>query len=529
MDTNVTRFDHVDLVAAAEAARGVGALQDAVDLASEAILRAPGFAAAWTSAGLCLQAARRHGEAAAALRRAASLDQACATTRNALGLLMQGRGQMEDAQAEFALATRLAPLSWIPRVNLGLLLQRQGRHAEALDLFERAVCLAPDQPSAWHALGTARHFMRDPAGAEEAYRRTLALSPDHVDAMANLGRTLRGEGRLAEAAVFYARALELRPSHVESRWNSAILQMLRGDFAAGWDGMEVRWQVPGFPSRPRGFAQPLWNGEDISGRRILLHAEQGFGDTLQCLRYVAMVADRGATVILELQRELIELAAASGIPAELVAQGQSLPDFDLHCPLLSLPRAFGTRLHSVPTPIPYLHPPGSKRRRWEARLPQARGRRRVGLVWAGRPTHANDANRSIALGMLWSALGDAPCDFVSLQVGPASAEIASLGLGHAIEDLAPELTDFAETAAALSQIDLLVAVDTAVVHLAGALGRPALLLLPFAPDWRWLTERADTPWYPSIRLLRQARSGDWSHPLASLSASLKADTLLAAE
>ena len=529
MDNEVTRCDPSGLAAAAEAARNVGALRDALDLASEAILRSPPLAAAWTTAGMCLQAAGRPGEAAAALRRAAFLNPACATTRNALAVLMQGRGQMEDAQAEFALAATLAPLSWIPQVNLGLLLQRQGRHAAALDLFERAVCLAPDQPAAWHALGTARHFMRDPDGAEEAYRRTLALCPDHVDAMANLGRTLRGQGRLAEAASLYARALELQPAHVESRWNRAILDMLRGDFAAGWEGMEARWQVPGFPSRPRGFAQPLWNGEDISGRRILLHAEQGFGDTLQCLRYVAMVAERGATVVLELQRELIELAAASGLPAELVAQGQALPAFDLHCPLLSLPRAFATRLDSVPAPIPYLQPPESKRRRWRTRLPPLRRGQRVGLVWAGRPTHSNDANRSIALGTLWSALGDGRCDIVSLQVGPASAEIASLGLGDAIEDLAPDLTDFAETAAALLQIDLLVAVDTAVVHLAGALGRPALLLLPFAPDWRWLTDRADTPWYPSIRLLRQARAGDWSEPLASLSAMLKADALIPAE
>ena len=522
-------LDAGTLVAAAEAARNAGAGQDAIDLASEALLQAPDCAAAWTTAASCLDAAQRPGEALSALRRAISLNPGCGTTRNALGLLLQARGHLHDATAEFTVATRLAPQSWIPSINLGLVLQRQGRQAEALSLFEKAASLAPEEPAAWHALGTARQFLHDPTGAEDAYRRALTLRPDYVEALGNLGRTLRGQGRLEEAATLYARALSLQPDHAESLWNSAILNMLRGEFAAGWEGMEVRWRLPGFPSKPRGFKQPLWNGEDIRGSRLLLHAEQGFGDTLQCLRYVPMVAARGAKIVLEVQRELMDLAAASGLPARLVAQGEVLPDFDWHCPLFSLPRAFGTLLDSVPAPIPYLCPPAAAQRRWQARMRRTDDMPRLGIVWAGRPTHANDANRSLRLSTLWPALAGAPWHIVSLQVGAAAQEIEALGLSEDIEDLSADLTSFAETAAALSQIDLLVAVDTAVVHLAGALGRPVRLLLPFAPDWRWLTDRVDTPWYPSITLLRQARAGDWSEPLARLSAMLRADTLIPAD
>ncbi|RYI99449.1 MAG: hypothetical protein EON47_16760, partial [Acetobacteraceae bacterium] len=303
----------------------------------------------------------------------------------------------------------------------------------------------------------------------------------------------------------------------ETRWNLAVTDFLRGGWAAAWDGAEWRWHVPGFPARPRGFAQPLWQGEPAPGRTLLLHAEQGFGDTLMMLRYLPLAAASGARLLLELPPALLPLAA--DLPAEVIPEGTPLPAFDLHCPLLSLPRAFATRPDSIPA-APHLTPPASSATRWETRLPADGGPPRIGLVWAGRPSHANDANRSIGLAALAPLLALPGLRFCALQVGPRTAEIASLGLAPQLEDLSPLLTDFGETAAALVRLDLLVTVDTAVLHLAGALGVKFLALLPFAPDWRWLPGRDDTPWYPSGRLLRQSAPGDWSGPIAALAAAL---------
>lgn len=509
--------DPAGLIAAADRCAAAGDHRRVLALLDHAIALAPDEARAWAGAGLALRALGRPGEALAALCRARFLDPVLAPVRTGIGSILLDRGLAAEAEAEFAAATEAAPGWWVGWTNRGLALQHRDRAEEALAPLRHATGLAPDQPEAWRSLGTALLLLGRTEEAEATLRRALSLDPRHALAQSNLGWALRRQNRLEEARAAYRNALAAAPDHAETRWNLAVTDLLAGDWATGWEGAEWRWQVPGFPARPRGFAQPLWAGEAIEGRTLLLHAEQGFGDSIMMLRYLPLVAARGARVLLELPAPLLPLAAA--LPVEVITAGTPLPGFDLHCPLLSLPRAFGTMPGTVP-PAPYLAPPAEAAARWAARLPEDGGPPRVGLAWAGRPTHRNDANRSIGLAALAPLLAMPGLRFYGLQAGPRAADIAALGLEGQVEDLSPLLADFGETAAALARLDLLVSVDTSVVHLAGALGRPFRLLLPFAPDWRWMLGQEDTPWYASGRLLRQARPGDWSTPLAAVAADL---------
>ena len=509
--------DPTGLIAAADHWAASGDRHRALALFDRAIALAPDTAKAWAGAGLALQALDRPGEALAALCRARMLDSALAPARNALGILFLKRGLAAEALAEFTAATRAVPGWWMPWVNLGLLAQRAGHPAAALVPLRHATTLAPECAEAWHSLGTALQLLHRDTEAEAAHRCALALDPGYLLANANLGRALRAQNRLDEAAAAYHTALALRPDHAETRWNLAVTDFLRGDWAAAWEGAEWRWRVPGFPARPRGFAQPLWQGEAASGRTLLLHAEQGFGDTLMMLRYLPLAATSGARLLLELPAALLPLA--TGLPAEAILEGTALPTFDLQCPLLSLPRAFATTPATIPS-APYLKPPPAAAARWARRLPADGGPPRIGLVWAGRSTHANDANRSIGLAVLAPLLAMPGLRFCALQTGPRGGDIARLGLGPQVEDLSSLMADFGETAAVLARLDLLVSVDTAVLHLAGALGVEFVALLPFAPDWRWLPGRDDTPWYPSGRLLRQVAPRDWSAPIAALAVVL---------
>jgi ADP-heptose:LPS heptosyltransferase len=263
---------------------------------------------------------------------------------------------------------------------------------------------------------------------------------------------------------------------------------------------------------------PLWNGEDLAGRTVLLHGEQGYGDTIQGLRYVPLVAARGGRVVLEVPAPLARVAASVSGVAEFVTAGQALPRFDLVCPMLSLPRALGTTLETIPADLPYLAPPAEAVAQWRERL--GGPGLRIGIAWAGSALHRSDAQRSIEIETLAPLLKTKGVRWFSLQVGERAADLARLPAGL-ITDLAPRLSDFADTAAALANLDLLISVDTAVVHLAGALARPAWVMLRARPDWRWMLEREDTPWYPSLRLFRQRERGDWDEVVARVRAALE--------
>jgi hypothetical protein len=293
--------------------------------------------------------------------------------------------------------------------------------------------------------------------------------------------------------------------------------LLRGDYERGWREYEHRWPVAEV-KKPE-FRRPQWEGEDIAGKTILLQSEQGFGDTIQCLRYVPAVAARAGRVLVRTERGLVRLAASVPSNPVILPPEAALPPFDVWCPMLSLPRIFGTRPHTIPADIPYLHPRAALAERWQRRLADLRGLK-VGLVWGGNEKHANDFRRSIPFAMLAPILATAGASFVSLQIGPRTADLATLP-ADTVTDLAAELKDFAETAGAIANLDLVIAVDTAVAHVAGAIGKPVWLLLPLCPDWRWLLPWDDaSPWYPTMRLYRQRKLADWPDVIARVAADL---------
>jgi hypothetical protein len=324
-------------------------------------------------------------------------------------------------------------------------------------------------------------------------------------------------GRLDEARASFDRAVGIRPDFAQARWNRAQAMLLAGDFAQGW--REHEWRLKAHPELQRAFAQPLWLGEvPLDGKTILLHAEQGLGDTLQFCRYAPLVAARGGRVVLEVQKPLVDLMRDLPGVAAVVARGEPLPDFDLHCPLLSLPLAFGTRLDTIPAQMPYLGAPAERAAGWEARLTK---RPRIGLVWSGNAGHKRDRARSIPLYALMPVFDLDAATFVSLQKEARAADAAVLKQTAKLIDVGAELETFADTAALIRQLDLVIAVDTSVAHLAGALGKPLWLLLPAAPDWRWLAGREDSPWYPTARLFRQTVTRAWGPVVARVRAALE--------
>lgn len=404
--------------------------------------------------------------------------------------------------------------------NLHAVLAHQaGNTTEAVIRLEQAIRLNAGVPDFHFNLGVALQALERHADAAAVYRRALALVPQHVGALTNLGRALQKQAQPQEAIACFERALTLKPDLPEAHWGLATQRLLLGDFAQGWQEYEHRWTLSENQGLRREFAAPRWDGGDIAGRTLLLHAEQGVGDTLQFVRYAPLLARRGAHVIVlcqpTLKRLLMEMDDIS-----VVADGEPLPEFDLHLPLMSLPRVFGTAPATIPADAPYLRADPVDVRAWSRKLDD-KNHFKIGLVWAGNRRHLNDRNRSCTLEALAPLAAVSGIRLYSLQKGEAAAEIRNAPANMGLVDLNDELVDFADTAAVITCLDLVITVDTAVAHLAGALARPAWLLLPFAPDWRWMLTREDSPWYPSLRLFRQSQAGDWDSVLTAVITALR--------
>jgi len=427
------------------------------------------------------------------------------------------RRNAPDSLSCYRRLLELDPDNYMAHNNIGLLLNKLGRRSEADAAFGRALELKPGNPH----IRFNQLMVRADGDLDEAIdccRRALAERPDDPDVLTNLAIVLQFAGRYDEAMAEYRRAVAVNPAHLGSRFNMSLLMLLHGDYARGWVEYEHRWKL--LETSKPSFAQPEWQGEDIAGKTILLQTEQGFGDELQCLRFVPDVLARGARVALRLDRPLVRLAAS--LPGDLVITPATAPPpaFDVWCPLLTVPRILGTRLDTIPAKVPYLRIRPGIAERWRARLAELPGLK-VGLTWAGSPSHVNDFRRSADFAAVKPLFAVPGTSFVSLQVGPRAHDLAALPPGT-IVDLSPELKDFAETAGAILNLDLVIAVDTAVAHLAGALGKPVWIMLPFAPDWRWLLDRDDSPWYPTARLYRQRAPGDWDGVIARVAADLAA-------
>jgi hypothetical protein len=429
----------------------------------------------------------------------------------------------EEAEAVLETALSLRPDYVEAHNNLGIARIRRGRPAAAMAAYERAIVLKPDYIEAHNNLGSALRLLGRAEEAQASFARAIALSPGYATPHANLGLALHDVGRIDDALAAYDKALALDPQHTTARANRAIALLAMGRFAEGWREYEWRWKVDGFTTAPRDFGRPAWDGGPLAGRTLLVHAEQGLGSAIQFVRYAPLLAAMGARVILEAQPPLAalfrdSLVGQDGPVADVVAKGEPLPAFDVHVPMMSLPHLLGTTLPTIPGTLPYLTAIAAAVERWRQRL-AVLPRPWVGLVWAGNPRHSNDRNRSMPATALAPLATQGGATFFSLQVGP-TAGVAAFA-ADTVRDLAPELSDFAETAAVVAALDLVISVDTAVAHLAGALARPVFLLLPAVAEWRWLRAGDDTPWYPTMRLFRQETAGNWGDVVARVATALR--------
>ena len=504
------------LLRQAEAAYERGALEEARRLCATLLRQEPDDVRA-----MCLLAAAAAdaGQLEEGLRwtqRAIAADPASASPHFVAGRLWQGAGRLPEAESSYRRAVELQPQHARAHNNLGSVLHMQGRLEAALTAYRRALDLDPGLPQANQNYAS---IVRDTGALARAADRLPAATPraHPNDAMAfnDLGNTLRELGRHDEALAAYARALALDPDLAEAHFSRSFVQLLLGDYAAGWKDYEWRWRIPAFNAPARRFAQPIWDGGQRPGGAILLHAEQGLGDTLQFIRYAPLVAQRCAQVFVECQPELKDLMRRVAGVQRVVGHGEALPAFDAHAPLMSLPGIFGTTLDGVPWSGPYVHADAQRVAQW----PLEAAGFKAGLVWAGRPQQWDDRKRSIALHML-APLALPGVSFYSLQKGEAAAQAAAPPAGMRLVDLSARLKDFSDTAALASQLDLLVTIDTSVAHLGGAMGLPTWVLTAHAPDWRYHLGRSDNPWYPSMRLFRQERDGDWSGAIAAAAAAL---------
>jgi tetratricopeptide (TPR) repeat protein len=472
-----------------------------------------------------MQQSGRLRDAELLYRQVIELDPGHTEAMQNLGAIAYQTGHTDAAMELFRDALRLNPRSPEARSNLGLALMQLGDVAGALESFERAVHLRPAYPEAWYNRGNALRQLGRHEESLASYDKALALRPTYVDALVNRGRALVSLGRLAEAVEADDHALRLRPDHPSAMLNKAITLLSLGDYAQGFSLYEVRWREAQMVGAQRHFAAPMWDGRDpLDGRALLLHAEQGLGDTIQFCRYATPLAERGARVILEVQPPLVSLLETLAGVSCVRSRGDALPEFDYHCPMLSLPLACGTTLPTIPAGTSYLRADSSHVAAWEQRLGprrHAQGGLRIGLIATGNPQYAKDRNRSIPFVQL-SPLLSPEREFVCLQKELRQEDLDFVHAhGDCMRSFAGELTDFATTAALTACMDLVITVDTSGAHLAGALGKPLWLMLPFAADWRWLQERTDSPWYPSARLFRQPRPGDWDSVIAAIGSALR--------
>lgn len=434
-----------------------------------------------------------------------------AAFREALALHQQGR--LPEAEQAYNKLLAMAP-DHAPALNfLGTLAYQADDAARSVELIGKAIDLDPDQAGFHSNLALALNAIGRGRDAVDACDRAIALDPQCIEAWSNRGNSLWGLGKRDEALASYARALAIQPDHAQTHWNEGFLRMQLGMFETGWQKQEWRWRLEHTRADWRDFTAPLWLGkEDLQGKTILLHAEQGLGDTIQFCRYAKLVAARGATVVLEVQKPLKALLSGVKGASQVLARGEALPAFDYHCPLLSLPLAFNTTLESIPAEPAYLRCNPAEVAQWQAKL-GAKTAPRVGLVWK-----AAWASKSVPLVGMLEVVAPGK-EFFSLQNEVATEDQALLD-ARDVRQFTAGLRNFSD-APLVELMDLVVTVDTSMAHVAGALGRPVWLLLPYNPEWRWLLERDDSPWYPTMRLFRQPAPDDWGSVIARVREALR--------
>ena len=512
------------LVTLGTALQSQGRLEEALKAFDKAVQLKPDVAELWKNLGNVLLALERPADALLSFQHILTLNPRHWEAAYQSAVLFHQLERLAEAVEHFDLCNRLKPDHALTLRARARSLRDMNRLKEALQDSQRACKLDPGDAGACNGVGDI--LARLPDRQEEAlqwFDRALELEPDFLQALTNKALVLGQLHRSEEAIANYRRLRSLDPDNAEVNISLGHLHLLLGDFESGWAGHEARRKIPSFSAPYPKFSEPIWLGkETIDGKTILVHVDEGFGDTIQFARYVPMLAERGARVILVVDGPAYPLLSnLAGVSQCFPFPAHTLPPFDFHCPMSSLPLAFATRLDTIPSGTSYLPAPAASRvQAWESRL-GPHDRLRVGLVWSGNPNHRNDRNRSIPLRTL-SRILDADAAFVSLQKDPRPDDKAFLVESTSILDLTADLTDFTETAALLRCLDLVITVDTSVAHLAGALGCPTWILLPHHPDWRWLLGRDDSPWYPTVRLFRQPKPRDYDSVMDRVRAELTA-------
>jgi tetratricopeptide (TPR) repeat protein len=502
----------------------LGRRDEALGAFDTAIRLRPDDADLWCNRALALNELKRPLDAIASFQHALKLDPRHLDAANKAALLLHHVGRYEAALVHFNQCDELQPGHFQTLHLRADTLAKLRRFEEALADRQRAHAVDPGNADGCVGLGNSLAALGRYEEALPWFDRALALRANVAFGLRSKAIALEQLGRYREAGESYRRASLEHPGDAESEWNLALLQLLHGDFAGGWAGREAaRWKIPTLVALYPRLSRPLWRGvEPIEGKTILVVPDEGLGDVIQFSRYVPMLAARGARVILGVQDELFPLLSGlAGVSHCVKRSVGTVPAYDFHCPITSLPLLFGTTLDTIPAERSYLPPPPPDRvAAWEARL-GARDRLRVGLCWSGNPQHNNDRNRSLPFRTL-ARLLDVDATFVSLQKGVRPEDMTTLRERSEVVDLTAYLTDFVETAALMSCLDLVITVDTSVAHLAGALGRPTWVLLPYAPDYRWLLDREDSPWYPSMRLFRQDTRRDYAGVIERVRSELTA-------
>lgn len=537
------------------ALRGSGDTHAALDAFNDALRLAPAFAAAHFNKGVTLEAMHARSQALDAYTLALEADAGLHAARfNRASIffatgdyaraaedagvvrlaepslleahVLYGRASLElrrlaDAKKAFRAVIARAPHSAAAHTLLGSVYTIEHKFQEAGTELTEALRLDPADAQATYLLGLVRLHQYDLAAAHDLFDRARLAQPSRPEITTALALTARRAGRLEDARMYLRAALEADPSYADAHWHLADLHLLLGEYAQGWEEFEWRWSHEGFLTPGWHPSMRAWQGEPIEGKRVLLYPEQGFGDTLHFVRYAPLLAERGAHVYVGSPPELAELLAAMPGVRGIVTSHTEAPPCDVICPLMSLPRLFGTHAGNIPANVPYLFADPAKTAAWSSRFPDD-GKLRVGIIWSGNPMQENNRHRACQLRDLVPLVGRDGMHMYSLQKGEPARQRADLAEAASIIDLAPDLTSFADTAAVLMHLDLLISTDTGSVHLAGALGRPVWLLVSAIPDWRWGVQGTTTPWYPGIRMFRQHVRGDWSGAVHAVGDALDA-------
>jgi tetratricopeptide (TPR) repeat protein len=498
-----------------------GRYDDAAVSYQQALGLRPEYAEAHSNLADVLSSLGKNEDAVTHCREALRLQPGYAGAYNNLGNAYKGLGKLREAMDCFRKSLTLDPDLVEARINLGVALDGLGKLDEAVAQFRGALRLKPDSAAACLSLGTVFLKQKNWHEARAAFQRARELTPNRAGPYYSLGQVLAGQGNMEEATDLYREALRLEPDHIDAHWALALALLTLGDFERGWPEHEWRWRLKQWS--PQKLPQPVWDGSPLAGRTILLYGEGGYGDAIQFVRYAPVVKQYGGRVVVGCREPLMPLLASCPGIDQLVAIGSPLPEFDVQAPLMSLPWILKTSLSTVPAEVPYLRPNAKLQKQWQRRLGRYSGFK-VGIAWQGNPEYSHDRNRSIPL-LHYAPLARLPgvC-LISLQKGCGTEQLEAVSEVFPVIDLGSRLDHgdaaFRDTAAIMKSLDLVITSDTAVAHLAGALGVPVWVALSYAAEWRWLLEREDSPWYPTMRLFRQTKLDDWEGVFARMAEEL---------